>query len=425
MIQTNANAINDYANQVQKQLTELPIDQLYEDCKKKIDEWKDQRHLEIDARHAEMLQQLTKLHNEFTEEVKEFQTKKIGSFKREIVEPLTHMLTKQKQVHPKRLKTIETQLQSLEQKIEDIKNPDVIHMNCDELKLNGEVNFIRKHPCDEIEAASKNYQSLELDVIKQKATHHFPLKKSYIAFATSAHFILAYENPSVLLLFDTKTQLRSIDTEANSVCDICWSDTMNLFLIAGKKLQTYDVTSNNLANILLHDPQTNYNIWSITCYFRDILLLDDNGIIERYIWPSFTRKKRWSSSKYLEEDNDSKASRIRLNNTGILAMSIKQKDFQWRIDLFDTQLQRIHRGVPLTSNGTADSNFFLFISLTNHEWLVMDYWSKPKRLLLLDKNGTLKEEVEKEGFNLALMGKEFLVLRDGTGLSLYKLSQEA
>jgi exonuclease V gamma subunit len=81
-------------------------------------------HAEINAQRTEMLQQLTKLHNELTEEVKEFKTKNIESFTREIIESLTDMFTKKKQIHPKRLKTIETQLQSFERKIEDVKEPN-------------------------------------------------------------------------------------------------------------------------------------------------------------------------------------------------------------------------------------------------------------------------------------------------------------
>jgi hypothetical protein len=107
----------------------------------------------------------------------------------------------------------------------------------------------------------------------------------------------------------------------------------------------------------------------------------------------------------------------------MLAISIRQKDLQYRIDLFDTHLQRTHRGIALTSNNVVDNDcYFPFISLTNAEWLVNNFWSTPKSVLLLDKNGVLKQQVEKGGFNLAVMGKEFLVVRDHTGLHLYKLS---
>jgi hypothetical protein len=105
-------------------------------------------------------------------------------------------------------------------------------------------------------------------------------------------------------------------------------------------------------------------------------------------------------------------------------MSFKQKDLHWRIDLFDTQLQRINRGVLLPSIGTAELYDFQFIYLLNHEWFVMDRDSKPQMLLLLEKNGTLKQQVENENYSLALMGEEFLVLRNKAGLHFYKLSQK-
>ncbi|CAF4681402.1 unnamed protein product, partial [Rotaria magnacalcarata] len=80
---------------------------------------------------------------------------------------------------------------------------------------------------------------------------------------------------------------------------------------------------------------------------------------------------------YLQENNDTGAAQIRLNNIGILAMSINQEDLHWRIDLFDVRMQRIHCGIPLTNNGTADLWDIPFISLNNNEWLVMDLRSMP------------------------------------------------
>jgi hypothetical protein len=382
-------------------------------------------HAEINARRTEMLQQLTKLHNELAEDVKEFKTKNIESFTREIVESLTDMFTKKKQIHPKRLKRIETQLQSFKRKIEDVKEPNLILMNCDELKLVGEINFIRKSPCDEIEPTVKNDHSLELEAIKQKAVHHFPLRNNSGPLAASSQYILAFTSPSTLLLYDTITQLRSIDTKNNTVFDISWSDVMKLFLIVGEKLQTYDIVSNELVDSVIDNPDEEFEIWSVTTYCHDILLLYNIGIIKRYSWPSFTRKITWPRSEYLEKNNDYKAECIRLNSIGMLAMSIKQKDSYWRIDLFDTQMQRIHRGVPLTNTGTSDSYGYPFISLINNDWLVIDPNSRPRILSLVDKTGKLKQQLPINASNLALMGNKFLVLLSTlTGLHLYKLPQE-
>ena len=83
---------------------------------------------EIKNRHSEMFQHLNKLYNELTEEIKEFKEKKIELFTHEFIEPLTHMLTKQKQVHPEKLKTLVAQLKLLEEKIEHIKKPNLIQI---------------------------------------------------------------------------------------------------------------------------------------------------------------------------------------------------------------------------------------------------------------------------------------------------------
>jgi hypothetical protein len=298
-------------------------------------------------------------------------------------------------------------------------------MNCDELNLVGEINFIRKSPCDEIELTVKNDHSLDLEIVKQKAVHNFPFRNNSGPLAASSQYILSFQSPSTLLLYDTITQLRSIDTKNNIVLDICWSDVMKLFLIVGKKLQTYDIVSNELVDALIDNPDEEFEIWSVTTYCHDILLLYNIGIIERYSWPSFTRKTTWRRKEYLEKNNDCNAEYIRLNSIGMLAISIRQKDSYWRIDLFDTQMQRIHRGVPLTNNRTNDPGRYPFISLINHDWLVIDPNSYSKILSLVDKTGKLKQQLPINASNLALMGNKFLVLLSTlTGLHLYKLPQE-
>ncbi|CAF3461029.1 unnamed protein product [Rotaria socialis] len=425
IIQTSAHEFNDRVNQVRQQLTDISIDYIYEDCNKKIDDWRDQMLAEIKNRHSEMFQHLNKLYNELTEEIKEFKEKKIELFTHEFIEPLAHMLTKQKQVHPEKLKALVAQLKSLEEKIELIKIPDLIQMNLDEIKLNGKINFTRQHPCDEIDATLNRRQLLELDCVNQKEYHRFSLKKNSKALAASSNFILAFESPSTLLLFDKKSPLRSIDTKGNKVWDICWSEAMKIFLIAGKKLQIYDIIHDELADTSIENPHNGSDIWSVTSYLHDVLLLDNDGFIKRYSCPSFKLKASWPEKVYLRENNDTGAAQIRLNNIGILAISIKQEDLHWRIDLFDVQMQRIHRGIPLTNNGTADLWDIPFISLNNNEWLVMDLRSMPQMLLLVDENGKIQQQVERGGSNVALMGRTYLVLRDSTGLQLYKVSQES
>jgi hypothetical protein len=401
----------------------LSIDYLYEDCKKKIDEWQDQMHAEINVRHAEMLQQLTTLHNELTEEVKEFKIKKIDSFAHDIAEPLTYMLTKQKQVHPERLKAVKIQLESLESKIENIKKSNLIHMNYDAVKINEEINFTREHPCDEMIGISNNCQLLKLEALTQKCTHKFPLKSTGIALAASPYHILASSVVSTLILFDVNSQLRSINTIDNDPYDICWSDTMKVFFIVDAQFQTYDPLSNKLNAIDLGNCTSEYPIESVTSCDYDMFLLraDETRTIARYSLPSFTLKKEWSDDKYLDKDNDKIARCIRVNNNGVLGMTIKQNDLHWRIDLFNMQMQRLSRGVPFTNVGEDGAWQCTFSPMTNNEWLVMNNSSKPQMLSLFDKEGKLKKQVKKDGNNVVFMGTEFLVLRDDNGLYLYKL----
>ena len=420
IVQANAHTLNDRVNQVRQDLIDLSLETIYEKYKRKADEWRDHMYAEVTAKHAEMMEQLEKSNNELTEEVTIFKKDKLELFTHDIAEPLKSMLSKQKQIHPDKLKIFKTKLDSLEEQMEKIRNPDIIQLNCDNVKLKGEIHFTCKHPFDEKKLECED-NAIDLNIVLRETMHNFSSKSTCKVLAASPDHILTVENPSTLILFNKTSRLQSINIVGMNIHDSCWSDTMKVFFIASEHLQIYDILSNTLKLATEQCLNPESHIFSVATYCHDLFLIRKNGVVEHYLLPSFTQKKKWSRSIYLDQDRDKIARCIRINSNGVLAISIKQNDSHWRIDLFNTQMKLLYHG-PSFMNHRQDGPWrCMFSPITNNEWLMMNNSSTSQMLSILDKEGKLKQEIKRSGSNVALMGTEILVLRDHAGLYLYKL----
>ena len=72
---------------------------------------------------------------------------------------------------------------------------------------------------------------------------------------------------------------------------------------------------------------------------------------------------------YLDTDMDKIARCICVNDNGVLAISIKQNDSHWRIDLFDTQMKRLFHDASFINHRQDGLWRCMFSPMTNNEWL--------------------------------------------------------
>ena len=151
------------------------------------------------------------------------------------------------------------------------------------------------------------------------------------------------------------------------------------------------------------------------------LMWDRADSISSHSLPSFREEKKWSSADYLDEETDSGVGCIRFNDNGILAMSIRQKDLIWRVDLFDRDLIRIRRGLSFAEKGEDLRWQCLLWPMIGNEWLVMNHAGIPQMLSILDREGKVKQQVQRKGYNVALLGTAQLVMRDQNGINLYRI----
>jgi hypothetical protein len=82
----------------------------------------------------------------------------------------------------------------------------------------------------------------------------------------STQIFVTWVKPSTLVIFDAEQgMIKRVDVEPSfiSINDIVWCDYLNIFLIAGAALHTFNVINNDVNEIFTPE---NPQIWSITTY---------------------------------------------------------------------------------------------------------------------------------------------------------------
>ncbi|CAF1380759.1 unnamed protein product [Adineta steineri] len=269
---------------------------------------------------------------------------------------------------------------------------------------------------------------LPTTVLQHTPTKEFSLNGNDLPIASSSYYILTSINQcSTLILFNKDNELKRIDLSHSLIYfyDLCWSIKLNMFLMAGYSLYTFDPRSCKVSIIENIELARGDWIVSITTNNNSIYLLYScsNRIECRSILYPHNLEKQWSQ-KYFLQKKDFLAQSIRINDWNILALTIKQKNREWRVDLFDSNnFKRINRSCSL-GQGIPGMRNCLIIPY-DRLWIVINNCSLPKQIILLDENGEIKEKPyidESNGFiNLCLIENEWIAMNSKNKLQLYKI----
>ncbi|CAF1249659.1 unnamed protein product [Rotaria sordida] len=266
-------------------------------------------------------------------------------------------------------------------------------------------------------------------ILQRLPTKEFLLNNIDLPLAASSYYILTLINEcSTLILFNKDYELYRIDLNDILVLihDICWSSKLNMFLMAGYSLYTFNPRSYILSTIEKIELVRGEWIVSITSNYNSIYLLysSRSARIEcRSLFLPHILEKQWLEKDFLQY-KDFLAQCIRINEWNILGMTIKQKNGEWRIDLFNSiNLKRIYRSCSLDQNIPGMRNCLLMSY--NRLWIVINNCSISEQVILLDENARIKTKTHIDKtygcFNLCLIGNEWIVMNLKDRLRLYKI----
>ena len=270
---------------------------------------------------------------------------------------------------------------------------------------------------------------LPTNILQRHPTKEFSLNGIGLPLSSSSYYILTLINDcSTLILFNSDCELCRIDLSNLLVLvyDLCWSSKLNLFLMGGYSLYTFNPRSFVLSTIEQIKFVRGEWIVSICCDNKSIYRLYSSRstrIERRSLFDMHRIERKWFEKDFLRS-KDFLAQCIRVNEWNILGLTIKQKNGEWRIDLFNTMnFNRIFRGC-LLGQGVPGMRNCLLIPY-NRCWIVINNCSITEQIILIDENGRIKAKTRIDQptgvVNLCLIGNQWIGMSLKDKLRLYKI----
>jgi len=340
------------------------------------------------------------------------------------------------------------------QMINLLNSRDLLQINFDSCSLTGDIRIYHSDlPFPRLEQSNNDLFDLnQMKLIYQLKT--FSNETSPLGVSSyrttnsnSSQIFVTCDQRSTLIIFDFDEYLIkriNIEPSFDFLNDIIWCDYLNLFLLAGSALFSFNYLTNQIHQIsICSNPQ----IWSITTHkYNSMSLIDFSNqnktlncrtslyicyimgefpLIEHRSLPSFNLIESFSRLQVLPTENAStiEIGRTIRTNGSCLAITVRNLHTgEWRVDLFDFDLQRIIQGEIL---GYAIDQDYWCCSLTSYRsshWLIMNNTSQPETLTLINRYGQIQQQIERQGFNLVVcQDNRHLVIKDRHGLAIFQI----
>ncbi|CAF1182937.1 unnamed protein product [Adineta ricciae] len=432
-IQNQIHSIQNHAVNLEQTIQNYqPVQAIIEQVYKSLYEWKDKMFQFIDQYSEQIRSHIEHAQNRLNEQWNITKGEYLQSLENFVQEPIDRLLRVPKQIHPEDVRHIHRRFISIQSQITDLLTfRDLLRINFDSCSLAGDINISRGHfPSPKLPSNSiETVPSLD-QIILSKRFDILSSNTPALAVRTVDHsnsIILTWMKPSTLLIFDSEYGLtRRVDVEPAfiSIHDILWCEYLNIFLLAGAALHTFDIQTNEIKQIFTPE---NPHIWSITTHKTNLYVLyamGESPLIEHRSLPSFHLIQKYTRDQVFSINTASsiEVARCIRTNDHHLAMTIRNSTtHQWRVDVFNFQLQRLIQGEILGQAVHPDYWCCLLTSYRSNYWLIMNNTSEPETVTLVDGQGRVRQQIQHDGYNICVIeSKQQLVVKDQHGLAVFR-----
>ncbi|CAF4847947.1 unnamed protein product [Rotaria sp. Silwood1] len=443
-IQHEAYFLHHQAKDLEKTLHESkPVQIVIEEVFNSLNEWKQKMHNFIDQYTEQVKIHIEQAENRLNDQwiiAKDEYLQMLHNF---VIEPIDQLLNAPKQIHPDEVHQVHTQLINVRSQITNLLTyRDLLRINFDSCSLAGNINISRGHfPSPTIisltSLSQQSSNSLEniphldrIDLLYRfdmLSTDTSALGVSSYRMGNSTQIFVTWIKPSTLAIFDAEQgMIKCVDVEPSfiTINDIVFCDYLNVFLIAGAALYTFDVINNDVKEIFTSE---NPQIWSITTHKTSLFIcyvMGELPLIEHRSLPSFRTIQTYTRSQLLPTNSSSivEIARCIRTNGYHIAMTIRNlSTYEWRVDIFNFHMQRLFKGEILGHAAYSDYWCCLLTSYRSYWWLVMNNTSEPETLTLIDKQAHIRQQVQHQGYNICvLQGEQRFVIKDQQGLAVFR-----
>ncbi|CAF1103421.1 unnamed protein product [Rotaria sordida] len=401
LIHSQLNPLVDEINTLHNQISGLNVDEIIDKGRQKLDKWRHDCYNIID-----------RLYEEKCQELQQHCIQQSGQ--------------KRKKIHQLKLKTNELiqeqeathdDIFSLKATINDIKR------DINQFEENGIIVDVHPLMINQNLVYIEEFTSNELDILNLSSPYrsiNCPNDDSPV-LASNNQFLLLDQYPNLCLFNKELTLLKQIPWEYGHIHDMCWSSTINSFIIITSKNEVF-LIDENLTSIKCIQTIEKKPWLSRTCSDTSLFLATNDytsDIFQFNLLSSFHFIKQW---KYPQTCNyDELIHNIAYNN-GTLALIISQKyNKQKRIELRSSSTLEKLWLLPFDTTSNIGQQVYRVCSLKYDEWLVIDHSSS--HLLHVSKDGKVKTKrsYEPKVHNAVLFGSNILAIRTANCVNYYRV----
>jgi hypothetical protein len=378
----------------------INFQQVIGDYRQKLEQWRLESHQKIDQFFEQKCRELDQIIGEKVNE----QQERIGQIKSKI-----DGLIREQQVTRQDIYELTSRIDHLEREVNNIEGK-VVEIHTHPLVLDGNLISIRgiNEPEYDLSMLSSTYKIINLP------------DGSYGAMASNDRYLLIHQAPNLCLVGHDLTIFKRIPWNYGVIYDICWSKTLNRFIVIDQK-HVFSVDENTMSVEKLKTMEKRR--WmSCTCSDEALFLSTNewgSSITKINIHPLKKLDKQWQSPDICNKDeyidmitynNRKLAMIIRNNSHNTIRMESRSAD----------TLDRIW-SLPLDVAWNPRKPFYC-CPFIGEDWLVADY--ETGRLLHVTKAGRMKSIAPYNTipYCISLFGPNMLAVSTKDGINFHELN---
>jgi len=393
------NSLNDKVKDFDDRLDDLNNEELIENCYQTIEKWRDDCYQIIDRLYNKKCREIKRRFHENIDR----QQKKINEIHLNITQ-----LLQEEDISQKNINLLKLDIQNLENDINQLEQT-TFQIEVHPLTIENNLIIIEQ-------INTKNFNLKQISYPYQTIDCSNNLTKP---LASNNQYLLIYQMKNLCLINRELTLVKQIPWNYGRIWDMCWSSTLNHFIILGH-YQIYLINENTMS---IEPIQTisRRNWWSCTCSNTSLFLStyeNASSIMEFSLQPSIQFVKQWTSPLTCNKNEFIKD--IVYDNQTLALTIYNKKFFTKRIELRSLTKFDYLWSLQLDIPGEC-YNTLRCCSLYDNQWLVADFHNQ--RLFHISNQGKLKTvyTYNNSPWYMNLFTQNILVISTQNSINFHKL----
>ncbi|CAF1251181.1 unnamed protein product [Adineta steineri] len=399
-INSQVTPLGDQLNEIADEFSKIVVDDIIVHCRQVLDKWRDDSRKTIDLFYQEKCKELEE---RCIQRVND-QQKQIDNTKVKIND-----LIREKEATYEDIPLLTTIVNDIERDVNRFKEEGII-VDTNPLIINKKgLIYIEEWSLDEVDLPNISFPYEEIGC-------------SIYVLASNNRFLLLVQNSNLCLFDRDLNHVKKYSWEHDIICDICWSSTLNIFILVTDKDGIF-LVDENLTSIKSIETIEKKNWLSCTCSNSSLFVTTNSkgsDIFQFNVLSSFNLTKQWKPETscgiqeyiYSIANNNETLAMIIANTTTTKKVRIDLRssttlDQLWSLNLYDTN---------------APAKLISRVCLLRcDEWLVAD--PSGSRLFHITKDGKIKQSLDDKlkPMNAVLFGSNILAINTTKCVNFYRV----